>query len=194
MDSLSVAGVRVRSDCCAETLAVRPTAARAAVEHAVSVITIYIDNAMAFREDWALENVTGNLCCVFLFWVHRAWRLDRRCRGAGLSCSPGVGEGHSLCLDLSGACAEVVVCTAVEVTAHTAHLTAVAWLQSNVDAHRTVPLNGESMFGFDVSVETSLYDLVQGLVGRMTVLDNWGCSTDKVDDCVVHFDNDGLCA
>jgi hypothetical protein len=50
------------------------------------------------------------------------------------------------------------------------------------------------MFGFDVSVETSLYDLVQGLVGRMTVLDNWGCSTDKVDDCVVHFDNDGLCA
>jgi hypothetical protein len=123
----------------------------------------HFNSTVAFREDCVFKNITG--CFGFGLFVLCAFSGDWCGPWAGLLGSPCVGECDGVGFNLTSASTEVVIGTVVKVTAETTDLAGITWISGDVDAHGTVPLNGNTMLCFDVSVKASLHNLVLSCLG-----------------------------
>jgi hypothetical protein len=185
--TLGVTGLSVRGHVCAQRLAVGTALAGTAVVHAVLVVTVYVNDFVAFSEDGALHAVAGGLGPVLALWVGDAGRLRIGGQRAGHACPPSVSEREGLRFNLTSASAVVVVRLTVEVTAQTAHLTVIAGIEDDLDAHGAVPQEGDTVLCFDVGVETSFDNLVMSFpLDSRLVADDWCSATDEVEDGVQH--------
>jgi hypothetical protein len=90
---------------------------------------------------------------------------------------------------LSGTGAEVVIGTAVEVTAQTADLVTVTWFESDVYSHGAIPLDDDSVLCLDIGVGSSLNYLIDGSLWTSDVFDDWCCSSYQVEGGVKNLNH-----